>query len=206
VTFNWKIPAIAAGGAFLLSFLIGLAGQVGFGIVMLRALLWAVIFAALSFGADLLLRRFLPELFSGESNDEDADERSVDIILEEENPVDTGNPEDAGEFEEAEDKIEEAEMVSEAENEEGDEFQGVDEPEELKADADDSPGSPDNSDTASESEFSDFESVETAFAVSDEVEPEIEKPAANIDVLGIDEDPATVARAVRTFMKKDQEG
>ncbi|MCL1818073.1 MAG: hypothetical protein FWG35_04020, partial [Spirochaetaceae bacterium] len=61
---NWKLGAFLAGLAFCISFLFGLIGGVGFGTLVLRAFLGALIFGVLGFGADVLLRRFLPELFS----------------------------------------------------------------------------------------------------------------------------------------------
>ncbi len=55
-------------------------------------------------------------------------------------------------------------------------------------------------------ELPDFESVETAFVTTGVEEQDDEQQVVSIDALGIDEDPAIVARAVRTFMNKDQEG
>ena len=52
MTFNWKIPAAISGGAFLLSFFVGLAGRVLFPTVMLRAFIWALVFGALAFGVE----------------------------------------------------------------------------------------------------------------------------------------------------------
>jgi hypothetical protein len=62
---NWKISVFCAGCAFGISFLFGLIGGVSFGTIILRAFLGALLFGCLGFGAELFLRRLLPELFSG---------------------------------------------------------------------------------------------------------------------------------------------
>ena len=71
----------------------------------------------------------------------------------------------------------------------------VDEPAEISADS-----------ASSEGDLPSLDGVETAFTTSEPDDTDDEQPDVSIDVLGIDEDPATVARAVRTFMNKDQEG
>ena len=61
-------------------------------------------------------------------------------------------------------------------------------------------------DQTEESELPSLESVEGAFAAPEEIEAVSGQGAASIDVMGTTEDPAIVAKAVRTFMNKDQEG
>ncbi len=87
MTFNWKIPAVSAGGAFLLSLLVGLIGRVGFGTAILRGLMWALLFGGFAFGVDYLLRRFLPELFDAVEGETEDMIRTVDITLDEEKPL-----------------------------------------------------------------------------------------------------------------------
>lgn len=206
---KWKIPAIAAGGAFLLSLLIGVAGRVVFGSAILRAFIWAIVFAALAFGVDLLLRKYLPELLTGESEETASHHPSVDITLDDENPVMPGSTQESEESGYEENGVAEAERTRV--DDEG-EFGAADAEEAVEIDQVDEPGrdsvsrTADESEDTGEAEFSDFASVETALGSSGGRGRAEAPQSANIDFLGIDEDPATVAKAVRTFMKKDQEG
>jgi hypothetical protein len=227
VTFSWKIPAAAAGGAFLLSFLVGVIGRVGFGIAILRGLLWAVIFGALAFGVDYLLRRFLPELFGDHENDSVEDERAVDITLDEENPLTEMTPavsesdvtddssEDPNGGDEANTVEEKIPLVADAfgdDSEEIGEVEQVGEAEEITAAEGQSADSVEDEavfqadSNGPDDELPSLESVETAFVASGVEEQDDEPKEVTIDALGIEEDPAIVARAVRTFMNKDQEG
>jgi hypothetical protein len=91
----WKIAAAFAAGAFLLSFLVGLVTRNPFGVVILRALLLTVIFAALGAGIRFVTRKYLPELVSGGADVPNRGERpdeagtrgtKIDITLPEERP------------------------------------------------------------------------------------------------------------------------
>ena len=209
MTFNWKIPAAAAGGAFLLSLLVGLFGRVGFGTAIARGLLWAVVFGALAFGIDYLLRRFLPELFTGTESVAEEGERAVDITLDEENPlaeeassVSQSGPQSApqGDRQDGDEEKAEEETVPTVEDAFGDDSEEITTTAERVAE-----DSGEESDKA-DGELPDLESVETAFVTTGAEEQDDEQQVVSIDALGIDEDPAIVARAVRTFMNKDQEG
>ena len=68
--FNFKISGIAAGAAFILSFLIGLFSGSGFLILLLRAFIFAVVFFGLSCLVFWLLAQFVPELLSGGGEDD----------------------------------------------------------------------------------------------------------------------------------------
>ncbi len=59
---SWKIAAAFAVGAFLLSLLIGLLTRNPFGVVLLRALLLALLFAGFGAGLRFTVRTWLPEL------------------------------------------------------------------------------------------------------------------------------------------------
>ena len=67
--FNFKISGIAAGAAFILSLVIGLLSGSGFLILLLRALIFAILFFALSCLIFWLLAQFIPELLSGPEDD-----------------------------------------------------------------------------------------------------------------------------------------
>lgn len=83
--FNIKASAFAAGIAFLLSFLAGIIRGAAIPIVLIRALIFAVLFFVFAGGIYILIKQFLPELLvSGEDGGES--ERTsgsqVDISLE----------------------------------------------------------------------------------------------------------------------------
>ncbi|MCL2381096.1 MAG: hypothetical protein FWC64_05820 [Treponema sp.] len=62
--FNLKAGGVAAAMAFLLSFLIGLVNRTGMPMLIVRPLIFAVIFFVVSEVIYILVRRFLPELLS----------------------------------------------------------------------------------------------------------------------------------------------
>ena len=62
--FNLKVGGIAAIAAFLLSFIIGLISRTAMPILVIRPLIFAVVFFALSGLLYFLINRFLPELLS----------------------------------------------------------------------------------------------------------------------------------------------
>lgn len=86
-----RIPALGAVVGFVLSFLGGLFGGVGFPDILLRALLWSLVLGVLAAGAILLLRKVVPELFelrAGSEADEEASGPRVDIVMPSEVPED----------------------------------------------------------------------------------------------------------------------
>ncbi len=60
-----RASVFAGLGAFILSTIVAIFSRVPFGVLLLRALLSGAGFAGLIFGAQWLLRRYLPELFDG---------------------------------------------------------------------------------------------------------------------------------------------
>jgi len=72
--FNVKWAAFPAGGAFLLALLISLVfGQVGFGIALLRAVIFAVLFFGIGCGAWVLISTHIPELLIPDTNNNTGD-------------------------------------------------------------------------------------------------------------------------------------
>jgi hypothetical protein len=59
---SWKIAAVAATGAFLLSLVVGLFAGNPFGVSFFRALLFALLFAGLGAGVRTVVKGYLPEL------------------------------------------------------------------------------------------------------------------------------------------------
>ncbi|TFH06286.1 MAG: hypothetical protein E4H09_00560 [Spirochaetales bacterium] len=86
---NWRVSIIAAGGAFLLSLLVGLIGGVGFGAIVLRALIGGIVFGLGASGVGVAIERFIPELNSAlhvDATNEKSGTR-VDIVVEDD-PMD----------------------------------------------------------------------------------------------------------------------
>jgi hypothetical protein len=82
--YKWKIPAISAGIGALISLIAGLAGGNPFGPVLLRMLFSILIAGALGLVFQYVLRRFLPEL-GGKAEGESAP--AVDIVIEDGLPL-----------------------------------------------------------------------------------------------------------------------
>ena len=81
-----RASAFAGLGAFALSVIVAAFSRVPFGALVLRALLSGLAFAGLSYGAIMLLRRFLPELFGDAASTPYAGQDAavgsvVDIVL-----------------------------------------------------------------------------------------------------------------------------
>ncbi len=75
--FDLKPGIIASAVAFTLSLLIGIVSGAGFLIVLIRAVIFAVVFFGLVFLASYLVRSFMPELMPGaEGADSDQDQDS----------------------------------------------------------------------------------------------------------------------------------
>lgn len=212
---DWKVPAGAAGAAFLISLFAGAVGGVPFGTILLRGLISAAAFGGLFIGIDWVARQYLPELFEGSENpDSDA---VVDITLDEENPhaaegeapsesrrtepTAEGGPSappsgvdddlEAGEFEE----------TALVEDIGGADSDGV---------ADAGKETKEGSDASPTSELPSFDGLESAFeggtAEGQEEEAQGSANSSTVDVMGSEEDPAVIAQAVRTLMNRDKEG
>ena len=83
--------ALFSAAGFLLSLLVGLLARNPFGTMLLRALLLGVLFAGFGAGVQWVVRRFLPELSNGEAgvvkpNVEPEAGPTIDIVLPEERP------------------------------------------------------------------------------------------------------------------------
>lgn len=199
---SWIFTAGSAGFAFLLSFLVGLFSGVGFGSLLLRALVSGLVFALLAVGAEILFRSLFPELLpaahgpvpeaSGDDEFRDATESekqsggAVDITLDDERESAEGGsfveeihgaaPESA-EMDEAAEDLEEIESVESVES--------MDELPSL-----------DGFSGSFESDYGDDRGEGPSAAVH----------SHDVDVLGMTESADEVAKAVKTMMKRDQKG
>ncbi|MAG13895.1 MAG: hypothetical protein CMN78_04805 [Spirochaetales bacterium] len=195
---NWKLPSISGGAAFVLSLLAGVFGGVGFGTILIRGFLGGVIFATLSLGVDYLLRKFIPDMFQAEAPAvAGAQGSKIDITIDEDIPRERSGDDNAKEDSEEslESELEQSEEVT----------ANLSENAEIHVDDD---GSAKEESTFSAKNLPSFDSLEDTFAdtINDGEEAESAQSGSSIDVLGAEEDPAIVAEAVRTLMKRDQEG
>lgn len=96
---DWRASAVAAGVAFLLSFLTGIIGGVSFGALLVRAILGAIVFGAGAAGVSYLIDRFLPDLkeslASGGSGQARPSGGRVNIVVDDESD---GGPFESNDF------------------------------------------------------------------------------------------------------------
>jgi len=213
---NWKLlTGFSAFGAAV-SLLAGIIGGNPFGIVALRMVLSAVLFAGLGFGVHLIFKKFFPDLVSSPRVEEDESGETVNIVIDEDltmQAVDAPEPVPAGQQ-----SLETAEAAAETEEvEEAEELQAEDLGEDQQL----------VEETAGEGELQpipsapepDFESLDTLpdidrFDVAAEAgadsaadtSPSSRSEIRNAQVEEVvrDQDPENLARAVRTFLKKDK--
>jgi len=223
-----KIVLWSAVCAAAIAFISGLFGRVSFAIVLFRTLLGGGVFGVFSFGILMLLKRFVPEIFepaSGEHPGDASGEESspvaypqqgsrVDIVLDGEETEYSSDTEDENPYVQADgqdnDFIEE---VREAESEDSPgmvkKAAGVMEKDDAAAASDDildTYGDLSDVDTLPDlDEFSNsFEN--TASSQEDDSYIENHKADKTVEMLEGKHDPATVAKAVRTIIRRDQEG
>lgn len=221
-----KIVVLSAAGAGFLAFISALFGRVSFGAILLRSLFWAGVFGIFSLGLQVLLEKLIPELFESaselaegpETEEEFGSNReakvgnNLNIVLEDEEPAfAVAGEDDSGEDSGEEDEDEFIEEIQAVENED-ESAQGNahetdsgipngEEPEEEVAEI----GTVSNVDSLPNlSDFSD--SFDSVSAAQDEADHYSGQSGEDVDLLGTHHDPATVAKAVRTIIGRDQEG
>ena len=211
---DWKIIVISAALAFLFSFISGLLGQVSLGVLLIRAFLGAFIFGILGYGISVVFRRYLPELFEIKS---DATSEFIEDPSEVQNNSYTGTEVDGSLTSNPlvdisigdETSVPVSELGLDVENiqasDNNSENELVDEIEESKS-ADESnvndqiPGNIDALPDMGEFSNSFDNSVNVNGGNSSS------SGVVTLDIMGEEQDPELVVRAVRTMVKKDQEG
>lgn len=231
---NWKVVAGFAVVGALISLVAGLVGGNPFGVVLLRLFLSALVSSALGTGALLLLRSFLPELFGRKVAPAEQESPAVNIVIDEELPLEGGSllgepaaggaggvlARDAGRAEtlseglqtdfgsedglpESLDSAEPSEEPAELEGAPGEIGDGLDL---LEGEAEVEAAASSSGDAAWEplaEETGDLDALP-------ELEPTPPTPReaarSKIDQSMAGQDPAELAKAVRTFLRKDQEG
>jgi hypothetical protein len=210
---NWKIPAGFAAFGSLVSLLAGIIGGNPFGVIILRLVLSAVVCAGLGLIVNVTLKKYLPELSTSTipTRVDAATGEAVDILIDEDIPIEVegllqevAEPEGEQIEEEAELVLDEVGMDEESEQMEFlPEETGTLEPsDEQASDSIAVPLSP----------VTDFEDLDTLPDI-DQLSPAAEESStapkesrrnAQVEEVVKDQDPEILARAVRTFMKKDQ--
>jgi hypothetical protein len=193
---NFQTAAAAGGVVFGLSFIAGLFGGVPFFDIVWRAVVWGAVGFGGSLGIETVLRSLVPDLFVPRSEEpEPAPERNVDITLEEERP--SGFVEEEGEA-------------------------SVTAPREVVAEAAPAPAEP-AGEPASDEEMPEIGSFLDAFkpqgtAGEGEAEggeaasPEYgdyapsERSGGEVTIDGEAQDPAIMAKAIQTVLKRDAQG
>jgi hypothetical protein len=217
---KWKIPAIFAGIGALISLIAGIVGGIPFGLVLVRMLFSVLAAGAVGLSIQYVLRRYLPELggrtaaesspavdivieddlaFGGPDRDSKDEQVASPLAAVEPQPVEEPLPESGLELEaplEADSLVEEA--VEPLPESSGEEESG---PLEMLPDAD-------------ESMFQEG-SLDSLPDIGGAAPPTPARRAgtfrgelaeAQVDSLFKGQDPASLAKAVRTFLKKDQGG
>jgi hypothetical protein len=223
---NLKFSAYFAGSAFGIAFLTGIIAGVGFGTIILRALIGAAVFAGLGYGFYIVISTRLPELVSDTSASSATAEaegygQNVDIVVDDEDGVPGSEEElpaaEAEELEaadEAEGEAEELEEVTDDEppgSPEG-EDELVEEVEEVSASSGASGAA-----AGSERDDVDENSVDTlpdigGFAgdfagEGTEVVEDDEGTSSGSSRArehGIQENPEVIAKALQTVIKRDE--
>lgn len=210
---NWIIVGVTGAAAFFLALLTGVISGVSFGVVFIRSILSGALFAGAAAGIYILLQNMIPELFEfSDNSDEGVEGSGIDIVVEgdDEEHISYSNdePSEMGTLDVAADAADDVGVLESAE-------ESGDGSEPMEGD-----GSPENSgvglnfnmdELPEMDDFSDsFSGV--ADSISDEsggksaVAPSSPSSQTTVDVLGDEQDPETIARAVQTVLKKDREG
>jgi hypothetical protein len=209
---NWKVPAGVGVAGAVISLIFGIAGGNAFGTVLLRALVSALLAGGIGLAVQYVLQRFLPDLTGAAP---EAPPAAVDILIDEEVPMP------------AAEQVEDAEPLGGRQGSrpgsrqgfapgvalspEADAFSDLPGPESLQ----DFEAGPESLEPAEEEEAVSPEAVEEdGLPDMDAVGQSSPSPRslkageleARLDNVTQGQDPASLARAVRTFLRKDQEG
>ena len=214
---NWKIPFGFAVFGTIVSLLAGIVGGIPFGVILLRSVVSLVVCGGLGLGVNLIVNKYLPEISSSSPIPADASGEEVDIVIDEAISLAEVAGAEAGEEAESLQP-----MVSES-VEEAQPLQGLEEDgEELQEEvlpfeeADAAEGSAFQQESAGLGTpavpGADFEDLDTLPDI-DQFSPTAQESApattgskmnSQVEEVVKDQDPETLARAVRTVMKKDQ--
>ena len=214
---HYKIIIGFGGFAFIISFLSCLLGGVPFGSLVLRVMFGTVLFSGLGAGIGWVFNRFLPELFeanqnsSGNATDEHTDEE-VDIVLPEENPHENsklkGTTDLSDGLEDVDAKTAEGVEETEGGKETATEIDSIynEEEQPVKVEEPDNSAGPAESDKdfSGSGSIPDLDSMQEKFTNTGT--DNTSGTNASVNISGEDQDPENVAKAIRTWLNKDEEG
>ncbi|MDR1626781.1 MAG: hypothetical protein LBT33_09590 [Spirochaetia bacterium] len=197
---NWKISVFFACLAFGVSFLFGIIGGVGFGTVILRAFLGAILFAGLGFAVEFFLHRALPDLFApaGESGS------VVDITQPQTNPYEHSS---GGDFTEGAGADVEAFQDDGTAADEADDL--VEEIEEIpRSEADGVAGAQSADPAEAVGDFDELDELDASFAAAaGAAGGDVAAPASRASAkaaIAEDQNPALLAKVLQTVLKRDE--
>ncbi len=203
---DWKMIAVIATLAFLFSFISGLIGSVGFGIIIIRAIIGAILFAGIGYGISILLRKFLPELFETHAETDLVSDEN--LSQKQELPV-NGKPQidisigsDKEEFAVEMAPVDSPDLDSESGAE--DKSALVDEITESTSEVDEA--AEDNHIPSNIDVLPDMGVFSNSFNSAEDLDSSGTSGPVTLDIMGEEQDPELVAKALRTMVKKDQEG
>jgi hypothetical protein len=230
-----KLAGLFAAAAFVLSFVTGIAARNSVATIVLRAVLLAVLFSGLGVGLQFVVKKFLPELSGapGAPADERPPGSSIDIVLPEESPLgaerveeaapaDAGEGGEAGEVQEVGDEAGPVETLEEA----GDQGTAIsEEPTDVsQAEESGAPAPPDQPVVGTAEQASqnprqsssldalpDIGSLEASgpTGTRSRASRRVGRGASAEEAmrsLAVQEDPSTLARAIRTVLKREEKG
>ena len=225
---NFKIIAGFAIFAFLISLLAGLFGVVPFGTLMVRTLFGTIFFAGLGLGVSWLIGKFIPDLLGGPGNDRkeesDAMGAAVDIVLPEENPhaqagsdqeilgenatMEVDSLDDVESLEGAQNEAQEAGAANSGGSDATDDKDANTAVTPDKAAQDPGASGGREGDISSENDMPALDSLEGNFSEAgvDRGDTSDSAGGGNVTIMGQEQDAATAAKAIQTWLKKDEEG
>jgi len=200
-----KSTLFVAGAVFIFSFFTGLLSGNTFSVILFRSLTGTVVFTLIISAAVFVIKKTLPELSEiipqdGEQgSSEDIPGGNIDIVIEDENPYirDEAEKDDDGEDID-EEKLLQKDFIEEVEEESIDDIgilKNVDDSDEVIEVMDDSL----NSNSLPELD-------ENASFFSGSSDSTIGGDNDALNKLGGNVDPGTMAKAIKTILKRDQEG
>lgn len=203
---HWKLIIICAAFAVVLSALISSLSGVPAGIVIVRTLFWGSLFALLGFTAVTMIEKYLPGLMPVENDEEAAvkDEigATIDITLDgDSSPLGPGSADYGFESSDTD-----ADMGSyDADSGDSDEFGTL---EIVDPDDSENPGYKSGSQAFATEEGSELPNMSGLDASLDRQYGSLSTPGSRkkADLMGMEDDPDSIVKAVRTLLKRDQEG
>ncbi len=207
--FNRKISIYTFTGGFVLSFLIGIISGNPFGVVIFRSLFSGIIIGGVGMGIIFVFKKYFPDLMGEEVKEEINSKemgKNIDIVLPEENPHIGQENDTIEEVEEAEEVEEVAEEIETGQDEGTEKSAGETSWENTGKAADKLTSEEDSDKSGTMLPELDSLAMDSFDTGSASVSFTGRSNRSNSEAAGMESDPETLAKAVRSFMKKDEEG